>query len=602
MDFDGFIVTIDEFMRKYNDKVQEALDGCILKDEEYYFPEFLIPFAADIIGNNPVTYAKIDSIYDKDVVTYYKNTVKSPYYKEDFITNKSLRREIYTRKALGILATKNSVPEIREIMAKGWKQLYREIANSNARQVSLLELDSSYSNMDNEKDVTGLAIIIIAWLEQCFIVEADDKLWDRMYLDHFRRNDVFMATESRKKLLKSVKGTWDEKFVENHRAKMRELYAVSDTRELFDYFLWRDGDDDYEDFTKQIENFSVEMQTKKMVEGLSSLGYEIDDKMMETGKNIIRQNQIKVKEKDKGRKLDLSVKNTNLRTAHFNSEEYGDACAIVRAMAELLRMTGLDYEMLSEIKFDKYIKENILIVLNYSFCEMKAGEFASLLFVYALGEAYRKAKADSYDLSMNQRVESTEQIENHLKVVEEENSHLKSELATFKSFEREINNNTKNEKQLRADLSSSENENRRLKSENIQLKKEIEKQQAEFENYLKIAEKEETDSAPDFNMDICIKECRVKKVIVFAGHDSWQDAIRQVFPEWKYISADMLHFDEKMLNNYDYIIYNTRVTSHSLYRKVCSYKNADSAMILVNGSNLEQSLETIWKGIKDTVG
>lgn len=74
-----------------------------------------------------------------------------------------------------------------------------------------------------------------------------------------------------------------------------------------------------------------------------------------------------------------------------------------------------------------------------------------------------------------------------------------------------------------------------------------------------------------------------KNVVVIGGHDSWQQKLKEVYPDFTYIQADNLGFDVNIVRNADIIVFNFIHCSHGLFYRL--RENCDRKKIIYLASN-----------------
>lgn len=74
-----------------------------------------------------------------------------------------------------------------------------------------------------------------------------------------------------------------------------------------------------------------------------------------------------------------------------------------------------------------------------------------------------------------------------------------------------------------------------------------------------------------------------KKVIVIGGHDSWQQKVKEQFPNFTFIGVDNLNFDTTLTRTADVIVFNFLHCSHGLFYRL--RENCDKDKIVYIASN-----------------
>lgn len=148
--------------------------------------------------------------------------------------------------------------------------------------------------------------------------------------------------------------------------------------------------------------------------------------------------------------------------------------------------------------------------------------------------------------------------------------------------------------------------NQRQRIEYEKLQKTLEEKEARYEkerselislrNFVyQSSKKGEDEREQEADFEHIVEVWKEQPVILIGGHNNWQNKIRQLFPKWKYISANQSTFPEQILNDRKYIICCTEVLAHSVYYKVLVNKQKKQLLIYTRGINVEKFLLEIKK-------
>lgn len=142
--------------------------------------------------------------------------------------------------------------------------------------------------------------------------------------------------------------------------------------------------------------------------------------------------------------------------------------------------------------------------------------------------------------------------------------------------------------------------------------KEKEKNLNTCSNGFDITEKELSDLNQVINIyrnegsreDITIKEMsdfiKHHKCVIIGGHISWQDKVKTLLPNIRFVTADEVSKDISFLTNYNIIFFNESINSHSMFNKVKSlvdFKNIPFAY-LGQHTNVELTVQSIYNELK----
>lgn len=104
--------------------------------------------------------------------------------------------------------------------------------------------------------------------------------------------------------------------------------------------------------------------------------------------------------------------------------------------------------------------------------------------------------------------------------------------------------------------------------------------------------------------DISLKEMldliKHHKCVIIGGHVSWQDKIKALLPNMRFVNADEVTKDISFLTNYNIIFFNESINSHSMFNKIKSlidFKNIPFAYIGQH-TNVEMTIQSIYNEIK----
>ena len=73
--------------------------------------------------------------------------------------------------------------------------------------------------------------------------------------------------------------------------------------------------------------------------------------------------------------------------------------------------------------------------------------------------------------------------------------------------------------------------------------------------------------------------------IIIGGTPQWQQHMRKVVPHFKFIEAEQLNYDTKILENSDKIYFNTAYNSHALFHKTINVARKNQIKVVFLNSN-----------------
>lgn len=97
----------------------------------------------------------------------------------------------------------------------------------------------------------------------------------------------------------------------------------------------------------------------------------------------------------------------------------------------------------------------------------------------------------------------------------------------------------------------------------------------------------------DIDVEEQSKVWQNRKVIVFGGHINWQRKLREKFPKWQFVMADIKSFSNDLIRGKDYIICNTDMLSHASYYKIISERSKNQHLLYVHSNNLNLCIKEL---------
>ncbi|MCD3319500.1 hypothetical protein G8V07_11450 [Clostridium botulinum D/C] len=250
----------------------------------------------------------------------------------------------------------------------------------------------------------------------------------------------------------------------------------------------------------------------------------------------------------------------------------------------LISIVGADYLSSKELQELIYAYSQFHDSENIDYDEFLKYIYPAIQIRYLCKE-YKKAKKyffENFDEQLYDEISKTENENRELKksnlLLQDENGKLKREIELLKSKNNKLQDeNTK--------LNTS-------KSELFALRNFV------FEQ--SIQDNKNTTESNINNIDMS-KLNGVKGVII-GGRNSLQQKIKNILPNWNFISVDTLNFDTDILKNANYIFLNVNVLSHAMYYKVTETTNKiDKDIHFLNNDNVDICLKEMYKKIQDKI-
>lgn len=224
-------------------------------------------------------------------------------------------------------------------------------------------------------------------------------------------------------------------------------------------------------------------------------------------------------------------------------------------------------------------KEN-MPVLEISYIVNTGGAFDDGKQEAQRDEAIRRLKAKNADLSG-----IIEQKQSELTTLHAEYDHLQyasaNEIAALQAELEE-------QKQLVEEILR---DNELLRQLNARLEERV--------DALDTAEDEEEESVARPNSYV---QGRLKNlnVLIMGGHQVWQNRLKELYPDFKYLDSDNVNYDINITRNADIVFFNTLHCSHTLYYRMKNNINngrdeRKNKVVYISSNNLEYFKEMVSK-------
>ena len=91
-----------------------------------------------------------------------------------------------------------------------------------------------------------------------------------------------------------------------------------------------------------------------------------------------------------------------------------------------------------------------------------------------------------------------------------------------------------------------------------------------------------------------------KNVVIIGGHVNWQNKLKEMFPDWKYVSLTSFKtVDGSMLENKDKVYFYTDYISHTSYYKfIAAVRERKIPFGYIGSYNLDKVVRQIYKDLK----
>ena len=203
--------------------------------------------------------------------------------------------------------------------------------------------------------------------------------------------------------------------------------------------------------------------------------------------------------------------------------------------------------------------------------------------------AYKEAKKYFFkNVTDDDMIETLRKTEEELNLNKQENFVLKGENAKLK------NNHRKEINDLKEQIRILENNNKKLQEE-INSYPVIKDELHELRNLMFNLNNENI--IENNKKEIDLEYINSIDAICFGGTDNWVKEMKELLPNWIFVSANSNNFDITLLSKKDYIFINTVSNSHKMYYRVIDNKDKNSKLRYINSINKDRVLHEINKNI-----
>lgn len=89
-------------------------------------------------------------------------------------------------------------------------------------------------------------------------------------------------------------------------------------------------------------------------------------------------------------------------------------------------------------------------------------------------------------------------------------------------------------------------------------------------------------------------------VLIMGGHQVWQNRLKELYPDFKYLDSDNVNYDINITRNADIVFFNTLHCSHTLYYRMKNNINngrdeRKNKVVYISSNNLEYFKEMVSK-------
>lgn len=114
------------------------------------------------------------------------------------------------------------------------------------------------------------------------------------------------------------------------------------------------------------------------------------------------------------------------------------------------------------------------------------------------------------------------------------------------------------------------------------------------------AAEEETEESPVLPNSYVQGRLKNLNVLIMGGHQVWQNRLKKLYPDFKYLDSDNVNYDINITRNADIVFFNTLHCSHTLYYRMKNNINngrdeRKNKVVYISSNNLDYFKEMVSK-------
>ncbi|WP_283684666.1 hypothetical protein [Clostridium perfringens] len=508
------------------------------------------PYLAYGIATNPNACTDLDDLIKKFNIDYTNITKNSKYLIEKLYICSRFEVKYYFIKALALIIMAKIEPIIKQdferLLRKNWRSEYLYVTGT--KNINLIDYLNSIA-AKGDFTYNAFNSLIKMYILLYFTIR---------YTENYSIEEI--------KFLSMILESTDDNVV--YKKNVNEIFNKDRKNAKIMLKLLEDLTGVYFNSTDlgiACPAYLPDIKGNNLINNILSFGIDLEiqhntkpfPKKIEYGLTKVKQLNILITSILAKSNIDLKTLNISLK-----KEEQLD---IMLMLYRYLKMNG--------IKLDKfhYLDEmdqahvyldllNVNLILNVvmllSKLHKEEENFFKTNFIDNLGDKFEQLKQDNNNLH------------NKILRLEYEKEKLLDELESFKNenkrLSQELDKHTEDSKELLALRSYLFNSTSNIQNENY--------------------------SDEDFS-DI-IYDLKTVKVTIVGGTNTWINRMKNLLPEWNYISIDQVNFDTSLLDT-DWVVINSVQNMHKLYYKAKENTNANLAII--SKVNVELACKEIHK-------
>jgi len=245
---------------------------------------------------------------------------------------------------------------------------------------------------------------------------------------------------------------------------------------------------------------------------------------------------------------------------------------ISEAIGFIFDLERMDTSILEEIQYnDKDISElaSAYFLTHWNLNKNDAARFVvSGMYIKGLLKAYRRVKEQYF-------ANNRETLFIELEELEQQNAKLLEKVAQLEIENQRLSReNNELRKQAESGYKQAAGEYqaqiREIIGELVKLKTENELDKIELAKLRELFFSLNVENVSDNIKDACVnlEQLRNLRAVVVGGHERWQQRLRNLLPEWKYIGAEQVNFPLNLLDKVDVVFFYAGYVNHAVYYRM----------------------------------
>lgn len=515
--------------------------------EKYYKKINFLEQLVLTLGTNDDLTVEIDKEYSKNKDEYYKAYRESDFYQDKYFEIYSIRYYIQLQKVAGIVLysyNENNDMVLNRIIKKGYSKIFRYITQNRVIKYSkLLKI------ICDNKDISEMTAVDTknAYNVAIYLCIKYGKKIDKFEL---MKSDIVNLLEAEEKETSTftypVSNIKKEKLI----ALQRE-FGIKENNKI------------------NLANILETYIEKDMDAYLAKIGYlanSVDDKLYAK-----KANEVITK---------------------------GGPASVITLLSNLLRSVGFYRNMVNHeitkdeadefiCNFDRLYQQSGLPIENRELLKVVA------VYCYSIIKEYRETRYNCLPQIEESFYYDTASVKKEAKI----------QISKIKKNEKNLHNELNKKREiiqlLEKELEDARKETSILQGE-LEKKSENDNELIALREYIFNEKTKCNVAVNEMSLESKKKELAEKEVIIIGGHENWVTKMKQVFPEFLYISPDSTNRKIDFLKEPNKtIVFNTATNSHSLYYKVISVINNKNKLHYLNGNyNVDMAIEKIYEFIQ----